>query len=71
MYTANTAQLVKEFGSWLGGMEWDYFSTYTYRYDIGVNQNYNMMQEIEKALIESSLESLVEFIKLSITRINL
>tara|TARA_Y100001968_G_C19409060_1_gene745318 strand:- start:1584 stop:1982 length:399 start_codon:yes stop_codon:yes gene_type:complete len=62
MYTANTAQLVKEWGNWLGEEQWDYFSTYTYRYDIGVNQNYNMMQEIEKALIESSLDYKVFYV---------
>ena len=62
MYTANTAQLVKEFGSWLGTMEWDYFSTLTYQYDIGVKQNHNMMNRISKALLKTSLDYEVFYI---------
>ena len=56
MYTANTAQLVKGWGDFLGGMEWDFFSTFTYRYDIGVKQNRNMMNKISKALLKTSLD---------------
>ena len=61
MYTANTAQLVKEWGNWLGEEQWDYFSTYTYRYDIGVKQNRNMMNKISKALLKTSLDYLHYF----------
>ena len=50
MYTTQSKQLVKEWGSWLESIHWDYFSTITYRFDISSRRNETVMFGLEKYL---------------------
>ena len=43
VFKMNNRQIVKAYGDWLGETDWDYFSTFTYRYDIKQRQNERLM----------------------------
>ena len=50
MYTNNTAQLVKEWGNWLGETTWDFFTTITYKHNIKARRNEGIMFDLERTL---------------------
>jgi hypothetical protein len=52
MYDITTKSLVQEWGGWLNGFSWDYFSTITYKFDISPRRNESLMLELEKRLIK-------------------
>ena len=53
MYDITTKSLVQEWGGWLNGFSWDYFSTITYKFDISPRRNERLMLELEKRLIKA------------------
>ena len=54
--------IVKSYGEWLGQTEWDYFSTFTYRYDIKKNQNERLMRGLRENLNSSTLSPLIFYV---------
>ena len=60
MYTYNTAQLVKEWGNWLGETTWDFFTTITYKHNINPRRNERIMIDLERTL-RSHLKSFKMF----------
>ena len=60
MYTNNTAQLVKEWGNWLGETTWDFFTTITYKHNIKPRRNESIMFDLERTL-RSHLKSFKVF----------
>jgi hypothetical protein len=46
MYDITTKSLVQEWGGWLNGFSWDYFSTITYKFDISPRRNESLMLEL-------------------------
>ena len=55
MYETTTKQLLNAWGGWLAKTPWDYFSTYTFRYDISLRRNESYMQKLEKSLEEQQV----------------
>ena len=55
MYETSTKQLLHAWGGWLAKTPWDYFSTYTFRYDISLRRNESYMQKLEKSLEEQQV----------------
>lgn len=53
MYTLESNELVKEWGSWLGSMSWDYFVTITYKFDVTMKQNQRLMNDLSNYLHSS------------------
>jgi hypothetical protein len=60
MYIYNTAQLVKEWGNWLGETTWDFFTTITYKHNIKPRRNESIMLDLERTL-RSHLKSFKVF----------
>ena len=56
VYNMNNRQIVKAYGDWLGETDWDYFSTFTYRYDIKKRQNERLMSGLRENLKTSGLD---------------
>ena len=50
VYNMNNRQIVKAYGDWLGETDWDYFSTFTYRYDVKKRQNERLMSGLRENL---------------------
>ena len=50
----NNRQIAKAYGDWLG--ETDYFSTFTYRYDVKKRQNERLMSGLRENLQTSGLD---------------
>ena len=55
MYTNREREIVRSYGKWLSNMDWDIFSTFTYRFNIREKQNFNIMTKLEKYLKSQSL----------------
>ena len=55
MYETTTRQLLKAWGGWLSETPWDYFSTYTFRYDISPRRNEKYMLKLESYLQEHAI----------------
>ena len=51
MYKGNQNKIVTSMGNWLAETKWDYFSTITYRYDVKVKRNYDIMKGLEEHLM--------------------
>ena len=51
MYKENQKKAVVNMGNWLAETKWDYFSTITYRYDVKVKRNYDIMKGLEEHLM--------------------
>ena len=54
MYQTRTKQLLQTWGGWLSQTTWDYFSTYTFRYDISPSRNEKYMLKLESYLQEQA-----------------
>lgn len=50
MYTSKTKQLINDYSSWLKNIQWEYFSTITFKYDMTNNQSRNHMELIIKKI---------------------
>ena len=48
VFKMNNRQIVKAYGDWLGETDWDYFSTFTYRYDVKKRQNERLMSGLRE-----------------------
>ena len=55
MYTNKQKEIVRSYGKWLSNMDWNIFSTFTYRFNIREKQNFNIMTKLEKYLKSQSL----------------
>lgn len=53
MYKSNTLELVNTWGGWLNRVEWKYFSTITYKFDIKPNRNEKIMLQLEDYLCKN------------------
>ena len=51
MYRGNQKKIVTTMGNWLAETKWDYFSTITYRYDVKVKRNHDIMKGLEEHLM--------------------
>ena len=58
----NKIDLIKSYGDWLGKTNWDYFSTFTFRYDIKQKQNERLMNELRENLQYSGIEHYVFYV---------
>ena len=56
VFKMNNRQIVKAYGDWLGETDWDYFSTFTYRYDVKKRQNERLMSGLRENLQTSGLD---------------
>ena len=45
MYTDKQKEIVRSYCKWLSNMDWDVFSTFTYRFNIREKQNFNIMTQ--------------------------
>ena len=54
--------IVKSYGDWLGKTDWDYFSTFTYRFDIKQKQNERLMSGLREKLNSSTLSPLIFYV---------
>tara|TARA_B110000008_G_C16927442_1_gene547334 strand:+ start:574 stop:960 length:387 start_codon:yes stop_codon:yes gene_type:complete len=54
--------IVKSYGDWLGKTDWDYFSTFTYRFDIKQKQNERLMSGLRENLNSSTLSPLIFYV---------
>lgn len=50
MYTNNARELVQAWGGWLQAQMWDYFSTYTFRYEVSLKRSEHHMLKVEEQL---------------------
>ena len=62
MYQTNRRELVREAGAWLGETSWDFFSTFTYRYDIKQKQNYKIMEGLRSSLQKLGLPHYIFYV---------
>ena len=54
--------IIKSYGDWLGKTDWDYFSTFTYRFDIKQKQNERLMSGLRENLNSSTLSPLIFYV---------
>ena len=52
----NRYNLIKEYGSWLNGIKWDYFSTLTYKYETNSKRNRMIMNKLSYLLNDSDVK---------------
>ena len=55
VYKMNIRHIVKVYGDQLGETDWDYFSTFTYRYDIKKRQNERLVSGLRDNLQTTGL----------------
>ena len=53
---------IKVYGDWLGKTDWDYFSTFTYRFDIKQKQNERLMNGLRKNLESTDLNHFIFYV---------
>lgn len=51
----SATNLLQAWGGWLAGTSWDYFTTYTFRYDISTKRNESYMLKLEESLQEQAV----------------
>ena len=56
VFKMNNRQIVKAYGDWLGETDWDYFSTFTYRYDVKKRQNERLISGLRDNLQSTGLD---------------
>ena len=68
MYQLSTKELLQAWGGWLAKTPWDYFSTYTYRYDISPSRNEKYMLKLEASLAKEAVSHKIFWVVESTSR---
>lgn len=55
MYTTSSTSLINDWGGWLQAQIWDYFSTYTFRYDISMKRSEQHMLRVESLMEQEQI----------------